>query len=132
MFRLAKHGTLFGLLLRFSPSFLFACAESNRATLAFKTTIKNDAHLTLIGIPSKVEANNSLIFLPLQTYEKRFAEFPFLFVSIIPWLKADNKLYTLLITYTRKSSEPAVRLSDPLVWTQQAGCVRVKHYNKYY
>ena len=43
-----------------------------------------DTHLTLIGILSKVEANNSLIFLRLQTYEKEFAEFPFLFTSIIP------------------------------------------------
>ena len=72
-------------LLRLSLCFLFACAASNRATLAFKTTIIEDTHLTLIGILSKVEANNSLVFLPLQTYEKKFAEFPFLFISIIPW-----------------------------------------------
>ena len=83
MFQLAKHGTLVGLL-RFSPSFLFACAASNRANLAFKTTIIEDTHLTLAGIPFKVEANNSLIFLLLQTYEKKFAEFPFLFIFIIP------------------------------------------------
>ena len=59
--------------------FLFACAASNRANLAFKTTIIENTHLTLAGIPFKVEANNSLIFLLLQTYEKKFAEFPFLF-----------------------------------------------------
>ena len=63
---------------------LFGCAANNRVNLAFKTTIQEDTHLTLIGILSKVEANNSLIFLPLQTYEKKFAEFPFLFISIIP------------------------------------------------
>ena len=38
------------------------------ATLVFKKTIIEDTHLTLIGIPFKVEANNSLIFLPLQTF----------------------------------------------------------------
>ena len=69
-FRLGKHGTVVGLL-RFSPYFLFACAAINRATLALKTTIIEDTHLTLIGILSKVEANNFLIFLPLQTYEKK-------------------------------------------------------------
>ena len=67
--------------------FLFACAASNSANLAFKTTIIEYTHLTLIGIPSKVEANNTLLFLPLQTYEEKFAEFPFLVISIIPWSK---------------------------------------------
>ena len=103
MVQLAKTGTLVGLL-RFSPSFLFACAASNRANLAFKTTIIEDTYLTLVGIPFKVEANNSLIFLLLQTYEKKFAECPFLFIFIIPcleclqqWLssaKAKFKFYT--------------------------------------
>ena len=79
-----KHGTLVGLP-RFSPSFLFACAESNRENLASRTTIIEDTHLTLAGLLFKVEANNSLIFLLLQTYEKRNAEFPFLFIFIIPW-----------------------------------------------
>ena len=64
---------------RASSVLLFACAANNRENLAFKTTIVEDTHLTLIGIPSKVEANNSLIFLLLQTYEKKIAEFPFLF-----------------------------------------------------
>ena len=82
-FQLAKRGTLVGLL-QFSPSFLFAFATSNRAKLAFKMTIIKDTHVTLMGIPFKVEANHSLIFLPLQTYEKKFAEFPFLFIFIIP------------------------------------------------
>ena len=85
MFQLAKRGSVVGLL-RFSPHFLFACAASNSANLAFKTTIINDTHLTLIGFLSEVEANNSLIFLPLQTYEKKIVEFPLLFISIIPWL----------------------------------------------
>ena len=43
-----------------------------------------DTRLTLLDILSKEEADNSLIFLPLQTYEKKYAEFPFLFISIIP------------------------------------------------
>ena len=63
----------------FLTVFLFACAAGNWDNLAFKTTIIEDTHLTLAAIPFNVEANNSLIFLPLQTYEKRFAEFPFLY-----------------------------------------------------
>ena len=62
---------------------LSACAASNSANLSLETVIIEDTQLTLIGILSKVEANNSLIFLPLQTYEKKKAEFPFLFISII-------------------------------------------------
>ena len=58
-----------------------------------------DTHLTLIGILSKVEANNSLIFLPLQTYEKKFAEFPFLFISIISWRKQ-------LVSVSREDNYP--------------------------
>ena len=97
-----KHSIVVGLLW-FSPYFLFVCAANNRATLAFKTTIIEDTHLTPIGIPFKVEANNSLIFLPLQTYEKKFAEFPFLFISIIPWylLDAYTGSYLPLGTITR-------------------------------
>ena len=64
----------------FSLCFLFACAAINRVNLEFRTTIIEDTHLTLAVIPFKVEVNNSLIFLPLQTYEKKFAEFPFLLV----------------------------------------------------
>ena len=60
-------------------SFSFACAASNRANLALKTTIIEDTHLTLAVTPFKVEANYSLFFLPLQTCVKKFAEFPFLF-----------------------------------------------------
>ena len=57
MFQLAKHGAE-SRLLRLSPYFLFACAASNKENLAFKTTVKEDTHLTLIGILPKVEANN--------------------------------------------------------------------------
>ena len=67
------------MLLRFSPA-ISACAASNQANLKFKTTIIEDALLTLVGIPFKVEVNNSLIFLSLQTYEKKIAEFLFLLV----------------------------------------------------
>ena len=45
--------------------FLLACAASNSANLSLKTAIIEDTHLTLIGILSKVDANNSLILLPL-------------------------------------------------------------------
>ena len=78
MFQLAKNSTFVGLL-RFSLSFLLARAAINRVNLALRTAIIEDTHLTLAVIPFKVEANNSLIFVPLQTYEKKFAEFPFLF-----------------------------------------------------
>ena len=81
MFQLAKHGTVVGLL-QFSPSFLFACAASNRSNLAFKTTIIEDTHLTLTVILFKVEANNYLILFAITN----IAEFPFLFISIIPWV----------------------------------------------
>ena len=77
MFQLAKKGTLGGLF-RFPLSLLFACAAIIRVNSAFRMTIIKDTHLTLAVIPFKVEANNYLICLPLQTYEKKFAEFPFL------------------------------------------------------
>ena len=60
--------------------FLFVCAAINRVNLAFRRTIIEDKHLTLAVIPFKVETNHPLIFLPLQKYEKKFAEFPFLLV----------------------------------------------------
>ena len=84
MFQLAKYGTVVGLL-RFSPSFLFACATSNRANLAFKTTIvKDSSNTNRYSIYGR--GKQLFNFLPLQTYEKTFAEFPFLFIFIIPWL----------------------------------------------
>ena len=58
--------------------FLSACGAKKTSNLAFRTTGVEDAQLTLAVIPFQVGANNSLIFLPLQTYEKKFAEFPFL------------------------------------------------------
>ena len=78
MFQLAKSGTLVGLL-RFSPPSLFACAASNQANLAFKTTIIEDTHITLAGISFKVEANNTVaitnirekncrVFVPVRIY----------------------------------------------------------------
>ena len=74
----SKNGTLVRFL-HFSSSFLFECAASNWANLAFEMTIIKDTQLTLAVIPFKVEANNSLNFLHFQTSEKKFAEFPFLF-----------------------------------------------------
>ena len=87
----SKNQHFFGLF-RFSVSFLFACAPINRVNLVFRATIIEDTHLTLAIIAFKVEANNSLIFLPLQTQEKKFAEFPFLFVFIIPCKKEESAL----------------------------------------
>ena len=68
--QLAKNGTLFELF-HFSLYFLFACAAINWVNLAFRTTIIEDTQLTLVVIPFKVEANNSLIFLTLQAYEEK-------------------------------------------------------------
>ena len=70
----AKHGNLVGLL-RFSPSFLFACPASTRANLAFKTTNIEDTHLTLGVNPFKVEANNSLIFCHYKHMRKNLPSF---------------------------------------------------------
>ena len=74
---------------------LFACATINRVNLAFKTTIIEDTHLTQAVIPFKVEENNSLIILLLQTYEKKIAEFPFLLVY--NFLHRTNISYKLSI-----------------------------------
>ena len=77
--------TVFPLL-----TFLFACYASNPDNLAFKTTIIENAHLTLAVIPFKIRASNFLIFLPLQTYEKQFAEFLLLSVynSLVKYMTA--------------------------------------------
>ena len=91
----SKNGTLVGLF-RFSLSCLFACAAINRENLAFRTTIIEDTHLTLAVIPFKLEANNCLICLSLQTYEKKFAKFPFLLVYNS--LARPNCIYILYTT----------------------------------
>ena len=61
-------------------------------------TIIEDTHLTLAVILFKVEANNTLIFLPLQIYEKELTAFPFQLIFIIPWFKAGYlwSYYSLL------------------------------------
>ena len=51
----------------------------NSGDLAFRRISAEDTHLTLPVILFKVEKNNSLIFMLLQTYEKKFAEFPLLY-----------------------------------------------------
>ena len=48
------------------------------AIIVFRVTGIEDTHLTLAAIPFQVGVNNFLISLPLQTYEEKFAEFPFL------------------------------------------------------
>ena len=78
VFQLAKSCT-FVRPFCFSLSFLCACAAINPVNLVFKTTIAEDTHLTLAAGPFKVEANNSINFLPLKPYEKNFFKFPFLF-----------------------------------------------------
>ena len=75
MFQLAKTALLSG----FFVSLRLFVRVINRGDLAFRTTIIEDTHLTLAAIPFKVEAKNTLIFLPLQIYEKKFDEFPFLY-----------------------------------------------------
>ena len=68
------------VLVRPSSAFLFARATKQSDYLTFRTTKVKDTKLTLAIISFKAEANNSLIFLPLQTYDKKFAEVPFLLV----------------------------------------------------
>ena len=46
--------------------------------IAFKTTRVKDTHPTLAAVLFQVKVNNSIFFLALQTYKKKFAEFPFL------------------------------------------------------
>ena len=79
VFQLAKKALSLGFFVSHFL-FLFTSAAINRVNLAFRTTIIEDTHLALAVIPLKVKANNSLIFLPLQTCEKKIAEFPFLLV----------------------------------------------------
>ena len=45
-----------------------------------------DTHLTLAVIPYKVEANDSSILLPLQTYEKKNCRASVPLQSISPWV----------------------------------------------
>ena len=63
----------------FVPCRLFL-RRNQSSNSAFTTTVVEDTHLTLAAIPFKVEANNSLIFLLLQTYEKKFAAHSFLLI----------------------------------------------------
>ena len=52
----------------------FVCVRrSNKANLEFKTTIIEDTHLTLIGIPSKLEANNSLVFFVITNIREKIS-----------------------------------------------------------
>ena len=58
--------------MAFSLDFFVSHCVFCLVNLAFRTTIIEDTHLTLAVISFEAEANNSLIFLPLQTY--KFAE----------------------------------------------------------
>ena len=91
MFQLAKTALLSG----FFVSHRLFCSRVPQliGILAFRTTIIEDTHLTLAAIPFNVEANNSLIFLLLQTYEKNLAEFPFFFSFIIIMLQPMSLLW---------------------------------------
>ena len=79
----SKKRYIFGLL-RFSPSFLFACAAIIRVNLAFRTTIIEDTHPTLASIPFKVEGNNSLIFFYHYKHTRKICQVSVPFHSIIP------------------------------------------------
>ena len=74
------------VFVRFLSAFSVCMRRKQSGHQALRTTKVKDTHLTLAVIPFKVDANNSLIFLPSQTYKTKFAEFPFLFIFIIPWL----------------------------------------------
>ena len=78
VFNQAKNVTCFELFCFASSSFV-RVRRNYLSNLAFRTTVVEDPHLTLAVIPFKVEANNSLNLLLLETYEKTFANFPFLF-----------------------------------------------------
>ena len=77
LFHFEKRVTVF-LFIHFSlPSFV--CVRCNQPdNLAFRTTKVEDTRLTLEAIPFQVGVTNSFIYLLLQTYEKKIAEFLFL------------------------------------------------------
>ena len=73
-FTLEKASRVSGFL---PPSFV--CVRNNYSgNLAFRTKGIEDTNLTLAAILFQAEVNNPLIFVLLQTYEKKFAQFPFL------------------------------------------------------
>ena len=81
VFHFGKSATV-PMFVRFPSAFLFTCATGYPT---FRTTTVNDTKLTLRVIPFQVGWNNSLIFLALQTYDKKVYEFPFLVRYTIPW-----------------------------------------------
>ena len=56
---------------------------------AFTTTTIEDTHLTLTVVLFKLEANNSLTILLLQTYEKKICRVFVPAKSVIPWLEIE-------------------------------------------
>ena len=74
------------MFICFSPSF-FVCVRRNQSfNLVFRMTEVEDTHLTLAVILFQVRVNNSLDFLPLQTYEKKFAKSSVPVEIIVSWL----------------------------------------------
>ena len=74
VFHCGKSITVFGL----HGFFFFYHFSLVGALAVVRMTVVKDIHLTLTAISFQVKVNNSSIFLPLQTYEKTIAEFPFL------------------------------------------------------
>ena len=63
---------------------VFVCVRYNQSGyLRFRTTKVKDPKLALAVISFQVGQNSSPTFLPLQTYDKTVAEFPFLLRNII-------------------------------------------------
>ena len=103
-----KNSSFFGFL-RFSSSSFVLVLRNWPGKQAFKTVGIEDTHLTLTGVLFQVGANNSLIFLQLQTPEKKF--------HYIPWLVYFNELYYKLTlrSWLLTSSLSVVRVL--LSWT---------------
>ena len=72
VFHLAKSANFYWFRY-FSSSSFVRVRRNWSGNLAIRTAGVEDTHLTLAVIPYQVEANISLIFLPLQTYKKKFA-----------------------------------------------------------
>ena len=62
------------MFIWFSPSFFVFVRRNQKGNLVFKMTRGEDAHLTLVAIPLRVNVNNSILFAVTNIREK-IAEF---------------------------------------------------------
>ena len=106
-----QKSALFGFF-RLSLSFLFARATINQVNLAFRTTIREDTHLTLAVIPFKVEAKNPLTFCHYKLTRKNLLSFRSL-QSIIPWLDAGSQNLRLNQTQDLLQQTPTFSIQQP-------------------